>query len=97
MKIIKFSSEFCEPCKFYSPIFSKVVSQMQQFIKDIEVINIDIDEDNNAGIIEQYNIHSIPATVIEDKNGDIVCLKYGALTEQDLKTQLEIAQARDAK
>lgn len=90
MKIIKFGSEFCEPCKHYAPTFNKVVEQFKN--NNLEVISLDVDDDNAASLVEYYNIHSIPATVIENDEGKIISLKYGAISEDELKKEIEKAR-----
>lgn len=61
MKILKFYSKTCGPCKIMGNHLNKVTS--------IPVEEIDIMDDLNEEIIQKYNIRSIPTIIIinEDK------------------------------
>ena len=57
MKIIKFYADWCWPCKVFSPILKKFAND-----NNIELKEIDIDKDQEMAI--QYNVTSIPHTVL---------------------------------
>jgi thioredoxin 1 len=65
IKVIKFSSLWCQPCKQLSPIFEQVKSQVS------DVSFVDIDVDSNKEITSKYSVSSIPTVVIE-KDGVVV-------------------------
>ena len=54
IKILKFSSTWCAPCKAMQPIFDKV-SKNEEF-KDIEFCSYDIEnDDDGVELVEKYN------------------------------------------
>lgn len=76
MKIVKYGSSWCGPCR-----------QSTQVLKDAgyEPIEIDVDDEDNADIIESKNIRSIP--VIEFYTTNSMEPSYthiGLLTTEEL-------------
>ena len=58
MKTIKyFSAAWCGPCKTFKPIMNEVAGE------GYSVQFIDIDQ--SSALAEQYNVRSVPTTVIE--------------------------------
>lgn len=82
MEIIKFSAEWCGPCKAYKNIFDKVVSEYN----DISVIEVDVDKDTD--ITKKHGILSIPMTIISKNNVELDRLK-GLINEKDLKSVID--------
>lgn len=83
VKIIKFSSEWCGPCKVMAPIFKKI-SEMDEF-KDIEFIAYDIEEDEKGvELVEEFHIRNVPTIVIVGKNGEPIRKIIGLVQEQEL-------------
>ena len=60
IKVIKFSADWCGPCKAIAPKF-KEISLKEEFF-DIEFSEIDIDK--NQDLATQYKIRSIPTVII---------------------------------
>ena len=59
MKTIKyFSAAWCGPCKTFKPIMNEVAGE------GYSVQFIDIDQ--SSALAEQYNVRSVPTTVIEE-------------------------------
>jgi|TARA_B100000035_G_scaffold315080_1_gene333813 thioredoxin 1 len=64
MKSIKyFSATWCGPCQSYKPIMEQLSSEGH----NIEFIDIDSQED----MARQYNVRSVPTTVIEENGNEI--------------------------
>tara|TARA_R110000824_G_scaffold31867_18_gene103478 strand:+ start:14098 stop:14361 length:264 start_codon:yes stop_codon:yes gene_type:complete len=82
MEIIKFSAEWCGPCKAYKNIFDKVVSKYS----DITVIEADVDKD--AGITVKYGIISVPTTIIAKNDVELDRIT-GLILERDLKSTID--------
>ena len=82
MEIYKFSAEWCGPCKAYKEVFNNVVSNYS----DIEVNEIDVDK--NISLAQEFNIRSIPTTVIS-KNGVELEKIVGILSEHDLAKHID--------
>jgi thioredoxin 1 len=82
-KIIKFGAEWCGPCKAMKPH----MEQFKQMIAEsnIEVLDLDVDEAQNAEISNEYGVRSIPHTVFI-KDGKPVKTLTGLKTSDDLYT-----------
>ena len=91
MKIIKFSTSRCGPCKIYAPI-------IEEFAKDkwIELIEVDAENPWEYSI---YNVSSVPTTVFKiwDYSQKIVGVKqreeldaiYNSLTTWNNQAEVE--------
>tara|TARA_R110002073_G_scaffold88369_1_gene209757 strand:+ start:104 stop:349 length:246 start_codon:yes stop_codon:yes gene_type:complete len=76
MKKIKyFSAKWCGPCKVFKPIMKELSSEGY----DIEFI----DGDDNPKIANEYNIRSVPTTIVEE-NGVEVGRFLGARTKTEM-------------
>ena len=75
--IVDFYADWCGPCKMYAPIIEAVASEN----KNIKVVKIDVD--NAQDIAINYNIMSIPTTVII-KEGKEVNRAVGMISKSDL-------------
>ena len=82
MEIIKFSAEWCGPCKAYKNIFDKVVSEYS----DITVIEADVDKD--ADITVKYGIRSVPTTIIAKNDVELDRIT-GLILDKDLKSIID--------
>jgi thioredoxin 1 len=65
IKVIKFSGEWCGPCKILAPIWKEV----QNEVSGVSFETVDVDVNKNRAT--QYSVSSVPTVVIE-KNGQIV-------------------------
>ncbi len=64
MKTAKyFSATWCGPCKTFKPI-------MQELASEGYLVQI-LDIDQNKALAQQYNVRSVPTTIIEE-NGAVV-------------------------
>jgi thioredoxin 1 len=64
MKLLKFWSEWCNPCK----------QQTKEFEENpvaVEVKSIDVDEDTE-GLTDQYKIMSVPTILLVDNEGTVI-------------------------
>ena len=62
MKLLKFYSKTCGPCR----LMSKVIESLNS--ESLEVVSIDIAED--PAIAESYNVRSVPTLVFLDNAGN---------------------------
>lgn len=80
MQILKFSADWCQPCKQLAKLLEKL---------DVDVIEKDIDLDENRELLAKYNIRSVPTLVAI--NGDIVEGTIGgSVSEARLRDWLSI-------
>jgi thiol-disulfide isomerase/thioredoxin len=63
--VIKYSGEWCGPCKVYAPKFS----QAQSEIGGVNFQSIDIDSGDPR--IVEHGIRNVPTTVVIDENGSV--------------------------
>lgn len=83
IKIFKFSSAWCGPCKMIAPIFDKI-SKMDEF-SNIKFISYDIEEDEEGiEMVEKYNIKNIPTIAIVDGNNNLMKKIIGLVQENEL-------------
>ena len=82
MEIIKFSAEWCGPCKAYKNIFDKVVSEYS----NISVIEADVDKDDSITV--KYGIRSVPTTIIVKNDVELDRIA-GIITGKELKTCID--------
>lgn len=64
MKILKFYSNSCGPCKVMSKELAK--------LKDIEIVDYDATDENNIEILDKYKVLSIPTIIVVDDKGDTI-------------------------
>lgn len=62
-KVFKFYSDTCGPCKAMTAQVNK--------LKNVEINNININDENNDSLIDKYDIKSIPTVVVVSENGDV--------------------------
>jgi thioredoxin 1 len=77
--VLKFSANFCIPCQRLKPIFDDVVKD----IPDIKVVEIDVEE--HPDIASNYKIRGVPTIIITDENDDVLAMKSGMMTKEQLK------------
>lgn len=76
MKLLKFYSNFCNPCKVLERIMD---------VNNIPHDNIDIEEETNADIISKYNIKTVPTLILIEEDGTEVNRHVGMMNLQQLK------------
>lgn len=77
MKILKFYSNSCGPCKVMSKELAK--------LKDIEVIDYDATDENNVEILDKYKVLSIPTIIVVDDKGDTISRFGGIVPIEKIK------------
>jgi len=71
--ILKFSADWCGPCKAVTPVLEKVV-------EDTGVTIYHVDVDTHQELANQFNIRSIPA-IVGIREGDPVGLLVGVMSQ----------------
>lgn len=80
-KAIRFTADWCVPCKVYGPIFDKVLENND----DWESVVVNVDEDSEMA--SQYSVRGIPMTILE-VDGNIVEKKTGVISRDELEKSL---------
>lgn len=84
MEIIKFSAQWCGPCKVYQSEWNKFKNANQNNEIICKEVDIDLDEDN---LVEKYGIRSVPTTIMVH-NGKLVYRSTGVKKSTDLTLDL---------
>ena len=71
--LIDFWAEWCRPCKLMSP----VIDEIEKEFPNIQVVRVNADED--AAMVQKYNISSIPTYILEKDDGEIISFATGAM------------------
>jgi len=75
--LVKFGASWCGPCKRYAPTFDKFAEE------NPAVKCFSIDAEKEQGLCEEYDVSSIPVTLVF-KNGELVTKQNGILTAEKL-------------
>ncbi len=81
--VIDFWASWCGPCRIFSPIFEELA---KQYDKKVKFVKLNVDD--NSEIASEYNVMSIPTTLLFEK-GDVKAMSVGALPKEDFKKWLE--------
>lgn len=73
MQLLDFWAPWCRPCKLMSPILDEIEAEY----KDLEIVKINVDED--AGMVNNYNITSVPTYILVKDDGEIISFVNGAM------------------
>jgi len=78
-KVMRFTAQWCEPCKQYLPIFTKVLEDYP----DVTVQSFDIETTDGVEMASDYGIKGVPTTII--LKGDEYQIKVGVVPEDELR------------
>lgn len=78
--VIKFSADWCGPCRAYAPIFDKV---KEEFKDSVEFVEVNIDNDSEKLSIK-YKVDAVPTTVLLEGTTIVENIK-GAIPEDQLR------------
>ncbi len=80
MKTAKyFTATWCGPCKAFKPVMTEIMKEGHS----VQILDID----DNKELAQQYNVRSVPTTVIEE-NGVEVDRFVGGLPKQSVIQKL---------
>ena len=86
--ILKFSAEWCQPCKAMAPVIDQVQYEYADFVSFYEV-----DIEKSPMLTQSNNVCSVPTFIAYDVHGKEVFRKFGTLTKEAfcglIKTTLE--------
>jgi len=82
--IIKFSAEWCNPCKRIQPFYEK---------KSLEYSNIcfthvDVDLESVRNLCDNYNVEGMPTFLLLQNNNEIY--RFSGAKEQELENMLKL-------
>tara|TARA_Y100000592_G_C5371474_1_gene268756 strand:- start:399 stop:659 length:261 start_codon:yes stop_codon:yes gene_type:complete len=64
-EVIRFTADWCGPCRMYKPTWDEVVQENKSKYKFIE---IDVDKDN-TGLAAKFEVRNVPSTVVVNEDG----------------------------
>lgn len=77
-KILKFSAEWCGPCK-----------ALKQNLKDVDFPIEEHDISEEPDLAAEYEIRSIPTLIYVDENGKTLCRSVGLTTKDVILAKIE--------
>ena len=80
-KIIKFSAEWCGPCRAMKPHFNEFQKDLKEINSEVEIMDLNVDQ--SPAEAEMYGVRSIPYTVFV-KDGKVAEDVRGIMTKTDL-------------
>lgn len=87
-RVVKFSALWCGPCKSYSPIFEKVSEEYSDKVV-FHKIDVDSADGEDADLLDNLGIRSIPTTVLLNENDEVIKKAIGSLSEKELKNLID--------
>ena len=84
MVIVKFGSEFCEPCH----ALECELEEIEEEHENITILSVDTDE--SAGLAEKYDVFQLPTMVIYRDRETVIYHKEGVLLAQDIEKILTL-------
>lgn len=82
IKVLKFSTQYCGPCKQYSTVF-KEVKEGNPSIEFEE-----IDAENSDELVQKYRISGVPTTVIL-VDDEVAFKKVGYMNKEVLQSEID--------
>lgn len=80
IEVIKLGAPWCGPCNAYDPTFDAIAEKYKNEGSLVSFTKVDIENPDNAEIVERCAVRSIPTTVFI-VGGEIKEKKIGVLTE----------------
>lgn len=63
-RILKFYSPTCGPCK--------VMSRNLSVLKDVDIQDVDITDEDNESLIDEWKIRAVPTVVVLGENNELI-------------------------
>ena len=77
MKLLKFSAEWCNPCKTLTQVIIKTGDKVTVPVEQVDI-------DAQSDIAMHYGIRSVPTLILIDENNAEVKRRVGSLNEAQL-------------
>jgi thioredoxin 1 len=92
IKVIRFTADWCGPCKTFGPAFDKVAAEFP----DIKVEVVDL-SDGDTTKANKYGVLGIPAAVFLNDNGEEVTKIAGMQPEAVIREAFDKLNGNNAK
>ena len=81
-KIILLHLNGCEPCDEFKKMFEQV-SNLDKY-NEISFESYDIEDDESSKLVEKYQVHGIPTTILLDANDEVIEKIIGNIEKDEL-------------
>ena len=78
--VLKFSAEWCAPCKALSSMINGIENKVQ-------IINIDIDIEEGMDLASEYGVRNVPC-MLAFQGGELVARQIGTNSKTEIETFL---------
>ncbi len=85
-RVFEFYADWCEPCKLLKPVMEKL---KEQYGDQIDVTTINVDDKNNAEMLEQYDVAPIPTVIFLNSDGQVVGYSIGFSGEKSVQKEMK--------
>jgi thiol-disulfide isomerase/thioredoxin len=85
-RIFEFYADWCEPCKLLEPVMAKIKTD---YGDQIEVARINVDDKNNAEMMDQYDVSPIPTVIYLNPEGQVVGYSIGYAGEKTVQKEVQ--------
>jgi thiol-disulfide isomerase/thioredoxin len=85
-QIFEFYADWCEPCKLLEPVMAKIKTQ---YGDQVEVTRINVDDKNNADMLDQYDVSPIPTVIYLNPDGQVVGYSIGFSGEKSVQKEMQ--------
>ena len=85
MKVLRFTAEWCQPCKTLSVVLEDLSKEGIFVEKNLEVYDIEADEE----ITQKYRIRSVPTPILVEDDGKEVDRMVGLKSIEEIREFLE--------
>ncbi|HEY9789635.1 MAG TPA: thioredoxin domain-containing protein [Candidatus Obscuribacterales bacterium] len=85
-KVFEFYADWCEPCKELKPVLAKV---KQEYGDQVDVQSINVDDKNNAELVDQYDVSPIPTVIFMNPDGQVVGYSVGYAGEKSVEKEIQ--------
>lgn len=83
VKVVKYSAEWCAPCKKFAPIVHKAVEELRSEGVNITLEDVDVDKTPTPGIL------SVPTVRVVDDGGTVLGERSGDMSKNTFKKFVE--------
>lgn len=80
-RILKFYSETCGPCR--------VMSKRLEGLKNVKIQEIDINDEDNETLLDEWKIRTIPTVIVLAENGDFIAEFKGIVSIDRIQEALD--------
>lgn len=87
-KVIKWSADWCGPCKLMRPVFEKISEKLSS--DELSFSEIDVDDDTED-LSSKYGIRNIPVILVIDEDDKVLGRFVGAMSEESLEEKIKDA------